>query len=144
MPAYNTLTKHANAFGQTLTSESGLCLLCVRIRKTRKYRSEGRPRPQNGKTKQKVALRNKNVEIFLQYFAFLQKIPCACRQTHKKQQKNTCKTMQMLFVIVKLTEQRSKPFPLRRHGVHSSCRWLCNRPFVPFLRQFWRIWERKR
>ncbi len=30
MPAYNTLTEHANAFGQTLTPESGLCLLCVR------------------------------------------------------------------------------------------------------------------
>ena len=144
MPAYNTLTKHANAFGQILSPESGLCLLCAQVRKIRKYRSKWRPRPQNSKIRQEIALQQKVLKFFRNISLFYKKIPCACRQTHKKQQKSTCKTMQMLFVIVKLTEQRSKPFPLRRHGVHSSCRWLCNRPFVPFLRQFWRIWVRKR
>lgn len=63
-------------------------VVCAQVRKIRKYRSKGRTRPQNGKTKQKVALRNKNVEIFLQYFAFLQKIPCACWQTQKSNKKH--------------------------------------------------------
>ena len=39
-----------NAFGQTLTPESVLFLLCVQLMKARKYRSTRRTRPQNGKT----------------------------------------------------------------------------------------------
>lgn len=47
-----------------------------------------------------------------------------------------------LFLL--FTELRSKPFLLHRHGVRSSCRLPCSRPFVPFLLLVLQIWEHKR